>query len=248
VLVAFQLLLAATGNFAFFNLLTIVLCIPALDDACLARALPRALRARLGSDADRPARHAAPLRRAVFAAGVAFVLGVNALVGVQRLAPGRLPETAGAILRALAPWSTVNAYGLFAVMTTERPEILVEGSRDGIDWRAYEFRWKPGRLDRAPAFVAPHQPRLDWEMWFAALRGCRRSPWFARFAARLREGSEPVLRLLASNPFPEAPPRVIRSRVHRYRFAPAATREQTGRWWIREEPGAPFCPPLRAER
>jgi hypothetical protein len=131
-------------------------------------------------------------------------------------------------------------------MTTERPEILVEGSRDGTTWLPYEFRWKPGRLDRAPAFVAPHQPRLDWEMWFAALRGCRRSPWFARFARRLLEGSEPVLALLESNPFPGAPPRAIRSTVHRYRFAPPALRRRTGRWWIREEPGAPFCPTFRA--
>ena len=248
VLLAFQVLLMATGNFAFFNLLTIVLCVSALDDACLARAIPRALRARLDPDAGRPARPVAPLRRAVFASGVALVLGANALVLVQRLAPGRLPETAGSLLRALAPWGTVNAYGLFAVMTTERPEILVEGSLNGIDWRTYEFRWKPGRLDRAPGFVAPHQPRLDWEMWFAALRGCRRSPWFSRFAERLLEGSEPVLRLLESNPFPDAPPREIRSSVHRYRLAPAPLRRRTGQWWIREEPGRPFCPPFRAKR
>jgi hypothetical protein len=244
-LVAFQIALLATGNFAFFNLLTIVLCLPSLDDACLARALPRALRGRVDSPPAPPAARATPLRRAAFSAGVALLLAANALVLAQRFAPGRLPEPAREALRALAPWGTVSAYGLFAVMTTERPEILVEGTRDGVRWLPYEFRWKPGRLDRAPAFVAPHQPRLDWEMWFAALRGCRRSPWFARFAGRLLEGSEPVLRLLASNPFPDAPPRAIRSTLHRYRFAPAAERERTGRWWIREEPGAPFCPPFR---
>jgi hypothetical protein len=274
VLIAFQVLLLATGNFAFFNLLTIVLCVPALDDACLARAMPRALRQRLDSARIPLAARACgacrvdsalvplaapgagrsapplstPLRRAVFSTGVALLLAANALVLAQRFAPGRLPEAAGRVLQALAPWGTVNLYGLFAVMTTKRPEILLEGTRDGVHWRPYEFRWKPGRLDRAPGFVAPHQPRLDWEMWFAALRGCRRSPWFARFAGRLLEGSEPVLRLLDSNPFPDAPPRAIRSTVYRYRFAAPGIRERTGRWWIREEPGAPFCRPFRARR
>ena len=265
VLLAFQVLLMATGNFAFFNLLTIVLCASALDDACLARAIPRALRGRVDSarvplaaracgacrlalDEARSAPPATPLRRAVFAAGVALLLGTNALLLAQRLAPGHLPEPAANFLGAIAPWRTLNAYGLFAVMTTERREILVEGTRDGTRWLPYEFCWKPGRPDRAPGFVAPHQPRLDWEMWFAALRGCRRSPWFSRFAERLLEGSEPVLRLLESNPFPDALPREIRSSVHRYRLAPAPLRRRTGQWWIREEPGRPFCPPFRAKR
>jgi len=178
-------------------------------------------------------------------AWIALVFGANALVVAQRISPAALPDPAGDALAAIAPWRTVNGYGLFAVMTTERPEILVEGTLDGTTWRAYEFRWKPGSLDRAPAFVAPHQPRLDWEMWFAALRGCRRSPWFPRFALRLLEGSERVLGLLASNPFPDAPPRAVRSSVHRYRFAAADLRRRSGRWWTREEPGAPFCPTLR---
>ena len=245
-LVAFQLLLMSTGNFAFFNLLTIVLCLPALDDALLARAHPRRLRARLAPDAVRAERRPSRVGGVCFAGGWAVRLAANALLLAQRLPSVRLSERAVDALQAIAPWRIANGYGLFAVMTTERPEILVEGSRDGTTWLAYEFRWKPGRLDRAPGFVAPHQPRLDWEMWFAALRGCRRSPWFARFALRLLEGSEPVLALLEANPFPAAPPRAIRSTVHRYRFAPPAQQRSTGRWWIREEPGAPFCPTFRS--
>ena len=240
-LIAFQILLMATGNFAFFNWLTIVLCVPALDDALLARLLPRALRI----PSPRPPPRATLPRRAVFACAIALLFGANALVVAQRISPAALPDPAADALAAIAPWRTVNGYGLFAVMTTGRPEILVEGTLDGMTWRAYEFRWKPGRLDRAPAFVAPHQPRLDWEMWFASLRGCRRSPWFPRFALRLLEGSEPVLRLLASNPFPDAPPRAVRSTVYRYRFAPPELRRRSGLWWTREEPGAPFCPTLR---
>ena len=90
----------------------------------------------------------------------------------------------------------VNSYGLFAVMTTERLEIVVEGSDDGQQWRAYGFPYKPGDVTRAPRWAAPYQPRLDWQMWFAALSDYRSNPWFVAFAERLLEGSPEVLALL----------------------------------------------------
>ena len=72
------------------------------------------------------------------------------------------------------PLRSTNHYGLFAVMTTTRPEIIVEGSDDGVSWKPYRFRWKPCELDRRPRFAMLHMPRLDWQMWFAALAGdCR---------------------------------------------------------------------------
>src|SRR5438132_1682821 len=81
---------------------------------------------------------------------------------------GRAPEPIGVVLGWLAPLHVVNTYGLFAVMTTERPEIIVEGSNDGQTWVEYEFRYKPGDVRQPPAWAAPHQPRLDWQLWFAA--------------------------------------------------------------------------------
>ena len=63
-------------------------------------------------------------------------------------------------------------------MTKDRREIVIEGSADGIDWLPYEFKWKPGDVKRAPGWCAPHQPRLDWQMWFAALGTPRENPWF----------------------------------------------------------------------
>ncbi|MEN8183184.1 MAG: lipase maturation factor family protein, partial [Myxococcota bacterium] len=95
--------------------------------------------------------------------------------------------------------------------------------------------------------VAPHQPRLDWQMWFAALRGCRRSPWFASFAARLLGGSPTVLDLLEHDPFEGQPPRYLRSRVYSYRFAPPETRRRTGQWWQREGPLGRYCPVFTLE-
>src|SRR5262249_52420980 len=105
------------------------------------------------------------------------------------------------------PLPVVNSYRLFAVMATTPPARPVEGSDDGQVWKPYEFRWKPGALSRRPRFVTPHMPRLDWQMWFAALGDWRGAQWTLYFCERLLHGSPPVLALLATNPFPDRPPR-----------------------------------------
>jgi hypothetical protein len=122
-------------------------------------------------------------------------------------------------------------------MTTTREEIVVEGSDDGVTWLAYEFPYKPGDVARRPAFVAPHQPRLDWQMWFAALSDSRRQVWFQSFLARLLQGSPEVLALLEKNPFPDHPPRYVRALLYDYHFTDRATRAATGDWWTRTPVG-----------
>ena len=154
------------------------------------------------------------------------------------------PEPFATLMAWTEPFRTFNAYGLFARMTPTRPEILLEGSADGVTWKAYDFRWKPGDPARAPSFVAPYQPRLDWQMWFAALAGdCRRVGWFLQFEHRLLEGSPAVLALLASNPFPERPPAIVRARLEEYHFTDRETRARDGTWW-RSRPLGLFCPPV----
>jgi hypothetical protein len=143
----------------------------------------------------------------------------------------------------LEPLRTFNGYGLFAVMTTERYEIIVEGSDDGVKWLPYEFKYKPGDVDRRPAFVAPHQPRLDWQMWFAALGNYEQNPWLVAFGGQLLRGSPPVLALLEKNPFPQHPPRYVRAEVYDYHFTTFAERRATGAWWKREIIGE-YLPPL----
>ncbi len=137
----------------------------------------------------------------------------------------------------LEPFRTFSGYGLFAVMTTERREIIVEGSDDGVNWLPYEFKYKPGDVNRRPAFVAPHQPRLDWQMWFAALGDYRQNPWFVNFCLRLLQGSPEVLALLEKDPFPNHPPRYLRAELYDYRFTSFAGRRATGAWWKREPLG-----------
>ena len=151
-----------------------------------------------------------------------------------------IPGEVAVLQNALSPLRVANPYGLFAVMTTRRPEIIVEGSDDGESWRPYRFRWKPCELDRRPRFTPFHLPRLDWQMWFAALGGdCRSQPWFLRFEQRLLEGSPPVLALLREDPFPDRPPRYVRSRLELYRFTSWGSRD----WWERTEIGS-YCPPI----
>ena len=234
-LVGLQLLIAATGNFAFFNLLTIALCVPLLDDAALPwrRGAPATAAA-----APRLFERVGAWPAAIVTLPLSLLLTLHA-TGVRF----PWPAPVAALYQALLPLDAVNPYGLFAVMTTSRPEIVVEGSRDGERYLEYEFRYKPGDPARRPVFVAPHQPRLDWQMWFAALGSCEGNPWFQRFLIRLREGSPPVLALLAHNPFPDEPPRYLRTTLYDYHFTSVAERSRTGAWWRRERLG-PYCPLL----
>jgi uncharacterized membrane protein YphA (DoxX/SURF4 family) len=230
-----------TGNYGFFNLLTLALCVLLIGDRSLRALLPEWLRRRLPPpDAATPARG-----RARRVAAFAFVVALAAIGSVHMLdrIGARLdwPAPVRVAVRAAAPFRSTNGYGLFTVMSTDRPEIVIEGSQDGQHWLPYEFRWKPGRLDVAPAFAQPHMPRLDWQMWFAALRGCRRNSWFVHFQERLLAGESAVAGLLGSDPFVGRPPRWVRSTLYHYEFSELGTREADTHWW-RRRPLRPFCP------
>lgn len=235
-LAGFQITIALTGNYAFFNLLTLALCLCLLDD----EALPRWAKPDEPSASSKRSPSWRPWVVAPLAATLLLLSAAElfTVLGRRSLVAPLFP-----LRRILAPLSLVNPYGLFAVMTTTRPEIVVEGSDDGETWRAYEFSWKPGDPRRRPAFVAPHQPRLDWQMWFAALGSCEDNPWLIRFLSRLLEASPPVVELLPKNPFPAGPPRFIRTNLYDYHFADLETHQREGVFWERRFLG-PFCPVL----
>lgn len=216
--------LAAAGNYSYFNVLSAVLCLPLLDDAVLRR--PQGPAAAQPRSRWRWA-HAALLAFVAWAAVAGFLGGRLGLA-----VPGL------SLLRALQGFHSVNAYGAFAVMTKTRPEVLLEGSDDGVTWKAYALPFKPGRLEQRPRWASPWQPRLDWQLWFAALGDCGDSPWFAGLLHQLLRGSGPVRALLETDPFPQAPPRLLRSTRWQYRFAPLSA---PGLWWERSAP-EPFCP------
>ena len=227
---ALEVLIALTGNYNFFNLLTLLLCVFLLDDAVLRRFFPERLIAHVERRAPRPGRTATTI-----AVLIAFAVVPVGLSRVSQLVHGSDLPFVRPLSEAMAPLLIVNPYGLFAVMTTTRNEIVVEGSADGQDWREYEFRYKPGSLTRRPPWNIPHQPRLDWQMWFAALDVSGEGPWFSRFLLRLLANSPPVVSLLEVNPFPAQPPRYVRATLYEYRFADAKTHAATGQWWVREE-------------
>jgi hypothetical protein len=207
--IALQLMIAVTGNYTFFNFLTMLLCVFLLD---------------------------IKVERSPWNAR--FVAVVLILVGVIQLF-----TTFGSRITFPEPFSTmefraetfrlVNHYGLFANMTTSRPEIVIEGSDDGRQWKAYEFKYKPGDVTRGLRWVAPYQPRLDWQMWFAALSNFQENPWFSQLMLRLLEGRREVTSLLAVNPFPDKPPRLIRAVTYDYHFTDWTTRRKTGALWTR---------------
>ncbi|MDQ6693864.1 MAG: lipase maturation factor family protein [Chloroflexota bacterium] len=241
-LVMLQLFIMLTGNFAFFNVLSIVLCILLLDDTILVRlisawpARTAWLRKRIEKPAERDPRFLLP-RRIVTTLLAVLIVGLTwTQVESSYFSSKNVPAPLYDLAVRLSPFDVVNSYGLFAVMTTSRPEIVVEGSADGKEWREYEFRYKPVDVNKAPAFVAPHQPRLDWQMWFAALSGSADDPssgdWFSLFMRRLLQGSPDVLGLLGKNPFPAAPPRYIRAQLYSYTFTRFGT--PGGGWWRRE--------------
>jgi hypothetical protein len=233
--VLFQVLIAATGNYGMFNLVSVALFATLLDDAFLLRLVPARLRPTLGT-APRPREASSKLLLAApLAVLVVMVSGVQTF-DLLRRAWGRAPlgGIARTVVDAVAPLRSVNRYGLFAVMTTERPEIEIEGERDDGTWVAYRFRWKVGPLDRPPPWVAPHMPRLDWQMWFAALGGARQERWFRTLLQRLLKGEPSVLGLLESSPFPGGPPRRVRARLYLYEFTTPAERALSGDWWKRE--------------
>ncbi|MFI5401767.1 MAG: lipase maturation factor family protein [Planctomycetota bacterium] len=221
-----QVTIAFTGNYGFFNLLTLVLALTLLDDAMLSR-----------KEVPAPA---PPLPLLAWARRTALAALILLATLEFSAGLGWDPWPPRGEIDALR---LTSSYGLFRVMTKERPEIVVEGSRDGREWKPYGFKWKPGDLDRAPGFVGPHMPRLDWQMWFAALSSYERTHWFGPFLRRLLDNEPAVVGLLAENPFPDEPPRYVRATLYAYKFTTPEERAKTGAWWKRTEV-EPYTPML----
>jgi hypothetical protein len=208
------------------------LCLVLIDDAAVRRGAPA------GSAREHFRSRALPSRLCSYAATAVIIvtLPINAWLIFTAFKPqARPPRALANFYEHLEAFRIVNGYGLFRVMTKDRCEIILEGSADGVDWLPYEFKWKPGDVKRAPGWCAPHQPRLDWQMWFAALESPQENPWLGGLIVRLLQGSRDVNRLLVHDPFPNKPPRYIRAMFYRYRFTTTSDLRQTGAWWKRQE-------------
>jgi predicted DCC family thiol-disulfide oxidoreductase YuxK len=237
-----QTAIALTGNYHFLNLIALALCLFLFDDHALASVMPGMLARRAGRPAAQPGRVATLLAAAL----ALVVVPANLIQAWERFGPEHPPAPLAAFAGGVSRFGVSNLYGFFGVMTTERREIVLQGSDDGEHWRDYELRYKPGDPQRCPRWSVPHQPRLDWQMWFAALGSPYRSPWLGNLMYRLLDGTEPVLALFANNPFPDAPPRYVRGMLYLYRFTDPEQRAASGACWVRE-PLGPFTPTLGRE-
>lgn len=235
-MISLQLALIALGNFAYFNWLTLAVCVPLLDDELIRRMLPP----RWPLPTLAPSTPASPRWSKVGLVAFVAVALVGAQVFLQRLGVRAVPA---ALHSAISPFSSINSYGAFAVMTKNRAEIIIEGSVDGTHWLPYDFKHKPGRLDRRPDFVAPWQPRLDWQMWFASLSTCGQNPWLLELQRQLMLGNDAVTSLLETDPFSGTRPTRMRTTSYEYRFAPLQAK---GQWWVRTYSG-PYCPELELD-
>mgnify|MGYP001552523643 CR=1 FL=1 len=229
VTISLQLAIIATSNHNFINLMTIMLCLFLLDDRIVDKLLPRKTAANIRS-------HAKPMGRLYAPASVATTLIV--LLGTLPLATLYFTRTEQPTLmqvsNTIRPFGLGNIYHVFPTMQTERQELDIQGSNDGTHWESYIFRYKPGALNRAPAFIIPHQPRLDWMMWFVPARFDRDAVWFNRLLEAIAENRQPVMDLMANNPFPDQPPRYLRVLAWDYRFTSNEERKESGNWWQAE--------------
>jgi len=232
VIVVTQSWLVLSGNFAWLNVITIVLAFSAFDDAALGRVLP----------ITHPALEASPAHEGVVVALTLLVLALSYRPARNLLSSRQLMNS------SFDPLHLVNTYGAFGSVTKQRYEVIIEGTADAepsqaSEWREYEFKAKPGDVRRRPPQYAPYHLRLDWLMWFAAFSSPRHHEWFMPLLGKLLEGDRAILKLLAGDPFSGSAPRVVRARLWLYRFTTLAERRASGAWWHRTYV-RPYVPPV----
>ncbi len=226
-LMLLQLTIILTGNYAFFNLLTLAICLWGLDDSLFEPVRQFLLRKVPTRDSFRFAGRVRLASSLVLLFLIA--VGLNQAVGSVNSGVGRALERH---LRWMTPFEIVNSYGLFAVMTTTRPEIILQGSNDQVQWLDYNFPYKPGEPHRGLPWIAPYQPRLDWQMWFAALGDINENTWVGNLMYRIMTGDQIAASLLEPAPF-SRPPHYMRALLYDYRFTTPQVRERTGAVWER---------------
>ncbi|MFT5170438.1 MAG: putative DCC family thiol-disulfide oxidoreductase YuxK [Candidatus Marinamargulisbacteria bacterium] len=224
-------LILMTGNYCFFNLLAILLCFTLLDDVQIKRLFPAKVWSWVAKPTILKMRHPYAAM-GLFVVTVVMVLLTTSLE-MHRFLGFQVQKPLVPLYRQARSFYLFGGYGLFANMTTVRREIVIEGSLDGNRWESYVFKWKPSRLDLAPKWIQPYHPRLDWQMWFAALGDYRSYPWFNTLLWRLMNGESTVTRLFETDPFEGTVPKYIRAKSYIYTFSSPEQRKLTGQWWVR---------------
>jgi len=228
-----QLLIILTGNHAFFNWIALVLGFVLLEDSFLKKILP--------FFAKSPPMPCPKLQKKLSFFLILPVFLISVLLFLESFS-FPYPQWTVKLLSSFSALRSINNYGAFAIMTTRRPEIIIEGSTDGIEWKEYPFCWKPDDPHKAPVFISPFHPRLDWQMWFAALSTPKENPWFASLLSCLLHGKKEVIKLFQANPFPFSPPKYVRALIYVYEYSSWSEKKEKGLWWNRTLYGLYFPP------
>ena len=240
-IISFQFTLIVSGNLSFFNWLTILPALACFDDRFWKIILPNflvsfAMEARLA---------AKPCLPMIVTAWV-----VTALIVILSIQPAlNLLSPDQAMNTSYDPLHLVNTYGAFGSVGRVRDVVVFEGTdsdnpETATDWKQYPYVALPWDPKQTPVFIAPYQPHLDWQMWFAAMATYREYPWTINLVYKLLHNDPVPLSLFASNPFPDHPPRYIRATHYIYHFAPPGNSDHV--YWTRELVG-PWLPPLSAD-
>ena len=230
--IGIQVLIIATSNHNFINLLTIVLCLFLLDDRAIRALVPWRSRESEKQPAETPVRN--QLQPATYFAAllVAVPILFASTLGIRDFIAGTHGQAVwNSPVNWVRGWGLGNVYHVYPTMQTERQELSIEGSHDGSEWRVYDFHYKPNSIDDRPAFIVPLHPRLDWMIWFIPPQNEAMRFWFERFLWQVKHASPPVMALLANDPFDGESPRYLRVMAYRYRFTTCAERAESGRIW-----------------
>ncbi len=224
----FQLVLFTTGNLAYLTLQTIVLTVVGLDDGVLKKWVGHKTRTQLQALANQK----------VSVTQTSFSFFVWATVLILSFRPlSNMISPQQRMNQSYDSFHLVNSYGLFGSITKTRYEIVISGTTDATlseqtQWQEYQFYCKPGDVERRPCWVTPYHLRLDWQMWFSAMRPQIQEPWLVTLAQKMLENDPLVDRQLAYNPFAGGTaPRFIKMDLYRYEFTNRSS--SSGAWWQR---------------
>ena len=243
IIILFLLSIAVSGNLSFLNWLTIIPALACFDDSFWWRLSPKFLKARptsMKAEANRR-KSIAVLASAIGLTCVVAFLSINPVVNL--FSPHQMMNT------SFDPLDLVNTYGAFGAIQRERLNVVFQGTDSdtavgAVDWKDYLYQALPVDVHEMPAQVAPYQPHLDWQMWFAAMGTYRQYPWTLHLVWKLLHNDPAALSFFRYNPFPDRPPRFIRAVLYKYSFAPPGNTD--GAWWTRDFQDD-WLPPLSAD-
>ncbi|MGE4131012.1 MAG: lipase maturation factor family protein [Bdellovibrionales bacterium] len=228
--IAFQGTLILSGNLAWLNWLTLLMCIPCFDDEFFRRIWAWFHRTPSVVDFEpAPIKKWERVRQGIFAI---LILWLSAGPALNLVSDRQMMNT------SYNQWHLVNSYGAFGSIGKERYAVIIQGTTDrqlGPDsqWSEYVFKCAPGPTDRRPCLITPYHYHLDWQIWFSSMRPELQEEWLFRLVVRLLENQTNVKNLFASTPFDDQPPRFIKMDLYRYRFADFE--DWPEHWWSREK-------------